>query len=149
MDNIVFFKFLLQDFITARNEIALDIGVARLAPPNSSCAGCSKPLQSQMPSVSAPRMGSLLWHPGCFKCVACEDLLVDLAYCVHDDEIYCERHYAEKLKPRCASCDEVSLFFFPTCRTLKSGSDSLPLVVVRENGGNAAGQINERTASAR
>lgn len=95
-----------QDFIAARNEIALDIGVARVAPPGSNCAECSKPLQIP-PCVSAARMGSLLWHPGCFKCSTCNELLVDLAYCVHDDKLYCERHYSEQLKPRCAGCDEV------------------------------------------
>lgn len=54
-------------------------------------------------------MGSAqLWHPDCFRCTTCKDLLVDLAYCVYEDNIYCERHYSEQLKPRCASCDEVS-----------------------------------------
>ncbi|KAF2903813.1 hypothetical protein ILUMI_02365 [Ignelater luminosus] len=96
-----------QDFITARNEIALDIGVARLAPSNSTCAGCNKSIAVQQACVSAPRMGNNLWHPGCFRCTSCNDLLVDLAYCVQDDKIYCERHYAELLKPRCASCDEL------------------------------------------
>ncbi|GJQ70359.1 hypothetical protein Trydic_g22792 [Trypoxylus dichotomus] len=95
-----------EDFIAARNEIALDIGVARVAPPGVNCAECSKPLQT-LPCVSAPRMGTLLWHPGCFKCSTCEELLVDLAYCVHDEKLYCERHYSEQLKPRCAGCDEV------------------------------------------
>lgn len=50
----------------------------------------------------------MLWHPKCFTCSTCDELLVDLTYCVHDDKIYCERHYAELLKPRCNSCDEVS-----------------------------------------
>jgi hypothetical protein len=27
---------------------------------------------------------------------------------VHDEKIYCERHYAELVKPRCNACDEVS-----------------------------------------
>lgn len=102
-----------QDFIAARNEIALDIGVARIAPPGTNCAECSKPLQP-LPCVSAPRMGSLLWHPGCFKCSTCKELLVDLAYCVHDEKLYCERHYSEQLKPRCAGCDEVSDFLIYT-----------------------------------
>lgn len=48
------------------------------------------------------------WHPPCFRCSTCDELLVDLTYCVHDDKIYCERHYAEELKPRCNACDEVS-----------------------------------------
>ena len=32
---------------------------------------------------------------------------VDLTYCVFDDKVYCERHYAENLKPRCGACDEL------------------------------------------
>lgn len=54
----------------------------------------------------------MLWHPKCFKCSTCAELLVDLTYCVHDDKIYCERHYAEILKPRCNACDEVSQFIY-------------------------------------
>lgn len=52
-----------------------------------------------------------MWHPKCFNCSACDELLVDLTYCVHEDKIYCERHYAEMLKPRCNACDEVSNCF--------------------------------------
>lgn len=36
-----------------------------------------------------------------------DELLVDLTYCVFDDKIYCERHYAENLRPRCGACDEL------------------------------------------
>ena len=32
---------------------------------------------------------------------------VDLTYCVHDESLYCGRHYAENLKPRCGACDEL------------------------------------------
>jgi len=59
--------------------------------------------------VAAPKfVESVMWHPKCFTCSTCNLLLVDLTYCVHDDKVYCERHYAEMLKPRCAGCDEVS-----------------------------------------
>ena len=37
-------------------------------------------------------------------------LLVDLTYCVRDDKVYCERHFAELHKPRCSACDEVNTF---------------------------------------
>ncbi|KAJ8932080.1 hypothetical protein NQ314_014957, partial [Rhamnusium bicolor] len=97
-----------QDFISGRNQVALDVGIAKATPPNSICAQCTKPIHSQQISVGAPRLGSSVWHPSCFKCSTCDDLLVDLAYCVYEDNIYCERHYAEKMKPRCAGCDEVS-----------------------------------------
>nr|CAH7740968.1 unnamed protein product [Callosobruchus chinensis] len=97
-----------KDFISGRNQVALDVALAKPTPPNSFCARCSQPVHAQQISVAAPRMGDDIWHPACFKCTTCDDLLVDLAYCVYDDKIYCERHYAEKMKPRCAGCDEVS-----------------------------------------
>ena len=30
-----------------------------------------------------------------------------MTHCVFDQKLFCERHYAEKLKPRCAQCDEL------------------------------------------
>lgn len=44
---------------------------------------------------------------------------MDLTYCVFDSKVYCERHYAEMLKPRCESCDEVSQTF--TLRVISAG----------------------------
>ena len=61
-------------------------------------------------AILAPKMGeSLCWHPACFTCATCDELLVDLTYCHKDGAVYCERHYAELIKPRCAACDEVRL----------------------------------------
>uniref|UniRef100_A0A182KFC5 LIM zinc-binding domain-containing protein n=1 Tax=Anopheles christyi TaxID=43041 RepID=A0A182KFC5_9DIPT len=66
-------------------------------------------------AVTAPKFREqTLWHPRCFKCTTCDELLVDLTYCVHDDQIYCERHYAEMLKPRCSACDEVGTHPLPS-----------------------------------
>ncbi len=63
-------------------------------------------------AVFAPKAGeNLCWHPACFICSRCEELLVDLVYCFKDDAVCCERHYAEQVRPRCAACDEVSSFF--------------------------------------
>lgn len=60
--------------------------------------------------VVAPKFGEdVAWHPACFICTECREMLVDLTYCVYDDLLYCERHYAEQLKPRCAGCDEVCI----------------------------------------
>lgn len=69
------------------------------------------------PTASTNMISSRVWHPACFKCKQCKEPLVDLAHCVHDGAIYCERHYAELLKPRCAACDEVSdhWFSFTSC----------------------------------
>ena len=32
---------------------------------------------------------------------------VDLTYCVLDGRVFCERHYAERVRPRCGACDEL------------------------------------------
>jgi len=51
---------------------------------------------------------STTWHAACFRCRTCQQLLVDLAYCCKAGSVYCERHYAELVRPRCRGCDEVS-----------------------------------------
>jgi len=50
-----------------------------------------------------------VWHCACFKCRTCQLLLVDLCYCYKAGGVYCERHYAELIRPRCRACDEVRL----------------------------------------
>lgn len=76
------------------------------------CPQCQKAIGPVELGVIAPKFGDrTMWHPSCFICTTCKELLVDLTYCVHDDLIYCERHYAEQLKPRCAACDEVSFIY--------------------------------------
>lgn len=52
----------------------------------------------------------MVFHPQCFTCETCDELLIDLTYCVNEEKIYCERHYAELLKPRCSACDEVGAY---------------------------------------
>nr|CAD7461760.1 unnamed protein product [Timema tahoe] len=98
-----------EDFINARNEIALDIGYAKVnINQNVECPSCCQNVAAGKVAVIAPKFGErTFWHPACFVCTECSELLVDLTYCVHDDLLYCERHYAEQLKPRCAACDEV------------------------------------------
>ncbi|KAL1138613.1 hypothetical protein AAG570_008676 [Ranatra chinensis] len=100
-----------DDFINARNELALDIAYAKICTNKVNCPECNEALNPDDIGVLAPKFGDkFLWHPGCFVCTTCKQLLVDLAYCVHDELVYCERHYAEQLKPRCSACDEVSDF---------------------------------------
>ncbi|MCP9260123.1 Protein prickle [Dirofilaria immitis] len=89
-----------EEFINARNEIALDIGFE--------CKKCRGVLERNEMAIIAPKLGeSNGWHPACFTCATCEQLLIDLTYCVKDGTIYCERHYAELHKPRCNACDEL------------------------------------------
>lgn len=59
-------------------------------------------------AVFASRAGPTpCWHPACFVCSTCQELLVDLIYFFNNGKIFCGRHHAELLKPRCSSCDEV------------------------------------------
>ncbi|XP_055700795.1 prickle planar cell polarity protein 3-like isoform X5 [Phlebotomus papatasi] len=97
-----------EDFVSARNEIALDIGFVKDSPTSTKCVGCSEGLKQGDLAVIAPKFRDhMMWHPRCFCCTACQELLVDLTYCVFEDKLYCERHYAEMLKPRCNACDEL------------------------------------------
>ena len=81
-------------------------------------------------AIIAPKFGeSVSWHPACFVCCVCDELLVDLTHCVKDKKLYCERHYAEQIKPRCTACDEVSNI---GCNTDKKEIKALIIMYLRE-----------------
>lgn len=73
------------------------------------CRGCN--LQITSAYVKAERLGkNAHWHPKCFKCKKCSQLLVDLIYFHYKNEIYCARDLAELMEiPRCTACDELIL----------------------------------------
>lgn len=87
-------------------------------------------------AVFASRAGhGVCWHPPCFICTVCSELLVDLIYFYQDGKIYCGRHHAECLKPRCAACDEVSALPWagsPACSLLWGMHIGGPVVFCRE-----------------
>ncbi|XP_047118698.1 protein prickle-like [Schistocerca piceifrons] len=71
---------------------------------------CEEPLSGGDMAVFASRAGpAACWHPACFTCCVCRELLVDLIYFWKDGRLYCGRHHAETLKPRCSACDEIIL----------------------------------------
>ncbi|CAM9963746.1 unnamed protein product [Lampetra fluviatilis] len=72
------------------------------------CNRCKQPMQQGDPAVFAERAGSQhLWHPGCFCCSACDEILVDLVYFWKRGKLYCGRHYCDTERPRCGGCDEL------------------------------------------
>uniref|UniRef100_A0A8D0A2N9 Prickle homolog 2a n=1 Tax=Sander lucioperca TaxID=283035 RepID=A0A8D0A2N9_SANLU len=72
------------------------------------CEKCGGQINGGDIVVFAARAGhGKCWHPNCFVCSMCEELLVDLIYFYHDGKIFCGRHHAERLKPRCCACDEI------------------------------------------
>lgn len=75
-----------------------------------SCHHCSQPMRTGEPAVYAERAGyDKLWHPACFVCCTCKQLLVDMIYFWKKGKLYCGRDYGDSEKPRCAGCDEVRL----------------------------------------
>lgn len=72
------------------------------------CEQCGGQINGGDIAVFASRAGhGVCWHPACFVCRMCSELLVDLIYFHQDGKIYCGRHHAERLKPRCTACDEI------------------------------------------
>ena len=60
------------------------------------CAECNLEIEDKSIAIEIER-ADCLWHPKCFKCYACHQLLVDLMYFFSkkDGHIYCGRDYAQ------------------------------------------------------
>uniref|UniRef100_A0A4X1SJS2 LIM zinc-binding domain-containing protein n=1 Tax=Sus scrofa TaxID=9823 RepID=A0A4X1SJS2_PIG len=101
----------LRLFCAWRRREALGQGVARLVPPKleeCTCEKCREPLRPGEYGVFAARAGEqCCWHPACFACQACGQALINLIYFYHDGHLYCGRHHAELLRPRCPACDQL------------------------------------------
>uniref|UniRef100_A0A8C9TVA7 Prickle planar cell polarity protein 3 n=1 Tax=Scleropages formosus TaxID=113540 RepID=A0A8C9TVA7_SCLFO len=103
----------LRLFSQQRKRENLGRGNVRLFPvtvAGAVCQQCSRQIRGGDIAVFASRAGlGACWHPQCFQCSQCHELLVDLIYFYQDGKVYCGRHHAEKIKPRCQACDEIIL----------------------------------------
>ncbi|KAM9074204.1 prickle-like protein 4 isoform 6-T7 [Megaptera novaeangliae] len=101
----------LRLFCAQRRREALGQGVARLVPPKleeCTCEKCREQLRPGEYGVFAARAGERrCWHRACFACQACGQALINLIYFYHDGRLYCGRHHAELLRPRCPACDQL------------------------------------------
>ncbi|XP_018608521.2 prickle planar cell polarity protein 3-B isoform X2 [Scleropages formosus] len=101
----------LRLFSQQRKRENLGRGVVRLFPVTMTgaiCQQCGRQIRGGDMAVFASRAGlGACWHPQCFQCAQCHELLVDLIYFYQDGKIYCGRHHAERIKPRCQACDEI------------------------------------------
>lgn len=94
---------------------------------------CKKLLNPGEYGVFAARAGERrCWHRPCFSCQACGQALINLIYFYHDGHLYCGRHHAELLRPRCPACDQVVAQqkealgeFFPGGRSTGTGNSFL------------------------
>ncbi|XP_074253891.1 prickle-like protein 4 isoform X2 [Saimiri boliviensis] len=100
----------LRLFCARRKQEALGQGVARLLLPKlkgHTCEKCRELLKPGEYGVFATRAGEQrCWHQPCFACQACGQALINLIYFYHDGQLYCGRHHAELLRPRCPACDQ-------------------------------------------
>ncbi|XP_012579080.1 PREDICTED: prickle-like protein 4 [Condylura cristata] len=107
----------LRLFCAQRRQEALGQGVARLVTPKleeHTCEKCKERLRPGEYGVFAARAGEqCCWHRACFACQACGQALIKLIYFYHDGRLYCGRHHAELLRPRCPACDQ--LIFSSRC----------------------------------
>ncbi|XP_028397631.1 uncharacterized protein LOC114521396 isoform X2 [Dendronephthya gigantea] len=100
----------LKLFNSQRKREALARGlVKQVTSEGLLCEECDEEVYHGDIAVYASRMknSNALWHPGCFCCNDCKELLVDLVYFYKDEMVYCGRHHAEKYRPRCCACDEL------------------------------------------
>lgn len=73
------------------------------------CEKCHEDIRIGDVIVIAEKAKNASWHPGCFVCSVCDELLVDLVYFYYKNKLYCGRDLAAFLGiPRCFACDEVS-----------------------------------------
>jgi len=74
-----------------------------------SCAGCGQKMEPGEVAIFAERAGQdKCWHPACFSCCECGEILEDLLYYYSYGQLYCGRHFAAKMNiPRCSACDEL------------------------------------------
>ncbi|XP_043932700.1 prickle-like protein 1-A isoform X2 [Protopterus annectens] len=107
----------LRLFSAWRKSKALGQGTICLVPLTSTdccCQKCGQIIGGGGATVFAESSGEQSsWHPSCFRCYTCEELLVELIYFQEDGRLYCGRHHAELFKPRCAACDQ--LIFTDEC----------------------------------
>ncbi|XP_044538983.1 prickle planar cell polarity protein 3, partial [Gracilinanus agilis] len=101
----------LRRFSQKRRRENLGRGAVRAFPVSITgaiCEQCGKQIRGGDLVVFASRAGhGTCWHPQCFLCATCGELLVDLIYFYQAGKIYCGRHHAECLRPRCQACDEI------------------------------------------
>ncbi|KAH9941625.1 uncharacterized protein BXZ73DRAFT_6371, partial [Epithele typhae] len=63
------------------------------------CGGCGGAIIGRIVSAMDMR-----WHPGCFRCCECDELLENLSSYAHDGKPYCHLDYHELFAPKCYHC---------------------------------------------
>ncbi|KAG7199983.1 hypothetical protein KM043_014408 [Ampulex compressa] len=83
-----------------------DLMIESTKPEN--CHKCQEEIRIGDVAVVTEKAKNTFWHPGCFTCTVCNELLVDLIYFHYKNKLYCGRDLAKLLGiPRCFACDEL------------------------------------------
>jgi len=77
------------------------------------CEKCHEDIYVGDVAVIVEKANDISWHPKCFVCSVCNELLADLVYFYYKNKLYCGRDLAAFLGiPRCFACDEVSVYIY-------------------------------------
>ena len=71
-----------------------------------SCAACKKAITTGSLAIFSD-VTDCAWHPDCFRCDECDELLAELIHCYDDGAVFCVRHFGELEYQRCNGCDQV------------------------------------------
>ncbi|KAI6127548.1 hypothetical protein EV401DRAFT_1812550, partial [Pisolithus croceorrhizus] len=63
------------------------------------CGGCKGSIVGRIVSAMGSR-----WHPGCFRCTICNELLEHVSSYEHEGKPYCHLDYHEAFAPKCFHC---------------------------------------------
>nr|CAD7577754.1 unnamed protein product [Timema californicum] len=110
VSSIVPSKLIISEELSGLEGVTTDVDLAEaVEEAHLECQECAQPMHSGEVAVFAERAGeNAMWHPQCFTCHTCKELLVDLVYFFYKSNVYCGRHFADLLNiPRCFACDEV------------------------------------------
>jgi len=100
----------LDQFVENLKQNVVGQGDVREQSPQTQwfCFKCCQPMFPGDVAVFARRAGNnKCWHPKCFVCCVCNDILQDLIYYYKDNKLFCGRHFADSVLPRCNACDEL------------------------------------------
>lgn len=92
------------------DQLAQGVENFNITPTKQKCHECQEQINVGEVVVTAEKAKNEVWHPGCFVCSVCNELLADLVYFFYKDKLYCGRDLATHLDvQRCFACDEVNI----------------------------------------
>ncbi|XP_043482203.1 paxillin [Leptopilina heterotoma] len=90
------------------DQLAEELENSGIIPTKQNCHKCHEEINVGDVVVTAEKAKNEVWHPGCFVCTVCNELLADLVYFFYKGQLYCGRDLATHLNiQRCFACDEL------------------------------------------